>query len=86
MFLISKIQENCFFFINRKQKLLPNITLLTYVYKFFIDICLYCVLFEIKNLFYLLVFSTHVVMHFFSVLGNIQVDSIELLSTLATDG
>ena len=57
-----------------------------YNYEFFIDICLYCVLFEIKNLFYLLVFSTHVVMHFFSVLGNIQVDSIELLSTLATDG
>ena len=60
--------------------------LLIYNYEFFIDICLYCVLFEIKNLFYLLVFSTHVVMHFFSVLGNIQVDSIELLSTLATDG
>ena len=38
--------------------------LLTYVYEFFIDICLYCVLFEIKNLFYLLVFSTHAVMHF----------------------
>ena len=39
--------------------------LLTYVYEFFIDICLYCVLFEIKILFYFLVFSTHVVMHFF---------------------
>ena len=39
--------------------------LLIYVYEFFIDICLYCVLFEIKILFYLLVFfSTHVVMHF----------------------
>ena len=38
--------------------------LLTYVYEFFIDICLYCVLFEIKILFYLLVFSTHAVMHF----------------------
>ena len=60
--------------------------LLIYIYELFIDICLYCVLVEIKNLFYLLVFSTHVVMHFFSVLGNIQVDSIELLSTLATDG
>ena len=44
-------------------------------------------LFEIKNLFYLLVFSTHAVMHFIlSVSGNIQVDSIELLSSLATDG
>ena len=38
--------------------------LLTYVYDFFIDICLYCVLFEINILFYLHVFSTHVVMHF----------------------
>ena len=33
--------------------------LLTYVYEFFIDICLYCVLFEIKILFYLLVFFPH---------------------------
>ena len=33
--------------------------LLTYVYEFFIDICLYCVLFEIKTLFYLLVFFPH---------------------------
>ena len=38
--------------------------LLIYIYEFFIDICLYCVLFEIKNLFYLLVFSTHAVMYF----------------------
>ena len=38
--------------------------LLTYVYEFFIDICLYYVLFEIKILFYLLVFSTHAAMHF----------------------
>ena len=38
--------------------------LLIYVYEFFIDICLYCVLFEINNLFYLLVFSMHAVMHF----------------------
>ena len=39
--------------------------LLTYVYEFFIDICLYCVLFEIKILFYLLVFfSTQAVMIF----------------------
>ena len=33
--------------------------LLIYVYEFFIDICLYCVLFEIKILFYLLVFFPH---------------------------
>ena len=38
--------------------------LLTYFYEFFIDLCLYSVLFEIKILFYLLVFSTHAVMHF----------------------
>ena len=51
--------------------------LLTYVYKFFIDICLYCVLFEINILFYLLVFFPHSGYAFFlSVSGNIQVDSI----------
>ena len=38
--------------------------LLIYIYEFFIDICIYYVLFEIKNLFYLLAFSTHAVMHF----------------------
>ena len=38
--------------------------LLIYIYEFFIDICIYYVLFEINNLFYLLVFSTHAVMHF----------------------
>ena len=46
--------------------------LLIYIYELFINICLYCVLVEIKNLFCLLVFSTHAVMHFlFSVSGNI---------------
>ena len=61
--------------------------LLTYVYEFFIAICLYCVLFEIKILFYLLVFF-HTCGYIFclSVSRNIQVDSIELLSTLATNG
>ena len=38
--------------------------LLVYIYELFIDICLYCVSVEIKNLFCLLVFSTHEVMHF----------------------
>ena len=62
--------------------------LLIYVYQFFIDICLYYVLFEIKILFFFTcIFSTHAVMYFvLSVSGNIQVDSIKLLSTLATDG
>ena len=61
--------------------------LLTYVYEFFSDICLYCVLFEIKILFYLLVFF-HTCSYAFclSVSENKQVDSIKLLSTLATDG
>ena len=61
--------------------------LLIYIYELFIDICLYCVLFEIKNLIYLLVLFPHMrLCILFSVSGNIQVDSIELLSTLATDG
>ena len=60
--------------------------LLIYIYEFFINIYLYFMLFEIKNLFYLLVFSTHAVCILFSISGNIQVDSIELLSTLATNG
>ena len=61
--------------------------LLIYIYELFIDICLYCVLFEIKNLICLLVFFPHMrLCILFSVSRNIQVDSIELLSTLATDG
>ena len=61
--------------------------LLIYIYESFIGICLYCVLFEIKNLFCLLVFFPHMrLCILFSISGNIQVDSIELLSTLATDG
>ena len=61
--------------------------LLIYIYELFIDICLYCVLFEIKNLICLLVLFPHMrLCILFSDSGNIQVDSIELLSTLATDG
>ena len=60
--------------------------LLIYIYELFIDICLLCVLFEIKNLICLLVLFPHMQLCIlFSVSGNIQVDSIELLSTLATD-
>ena len=59
--------------------------LLIYIYELFIDICLYSVLVEIKNLFCLLVFSHMRLCILFSVSGNIQVDLIELLSTLATD-
>ena len=61
--------------------------LLIYIYELFIDICLYYVLFEIKKLFCLLVLFPHMQLCIlFSVSGNIQVDLIELLSTLATDG
>ena len=38
--------------------------LLIYIYELFIDICLYFLLSEIKNLICLLVFSTHAVMRF----------------------
>ena len=63
--------------------------LLIYDYEFFIIICLYYVLFEIKIFIFLyLYFFSHACGYAFclSVSGNIQVDSIKLLSTLATDG
>ena len=54
---------------------------------FSFDKCLYCVLFKIKILFlFACIFHTCGYAFCLSVLGNIQVDSIELLSTLATDG
>ena len=61
--------------------------LLIYDYEFFIVICLYCVLFEIKILFFLYLYFFHTSGYAFclSVSGNIQVDSIKLLFTLATD-
>ena len=62
--------------------------LFIYVYEFFIDICLYCVLFEIKILFFFTCIFFHTCGYAFclSISGNIQVDSIKLLSTLAIDG
>ena len=62
--------------------------LLIYVYEFFIDICLYCVLFEIMILFFFTCIFFHTCGYAFclSVSGNIQVDSIKLLSTFATYG
>ena len=62
--------------------------LLIYVYEFFIDICLYCVLFEIKILFFFTCIFFHTCGYAFclNVSGNIQVDLIKPLSTLATDG
>ena len=62
--------------------------LLIYDYEFFIVICLYCVLFEIKILFFFTCIFFHTCGYAFclSVSRNIHVDSIKLLSTLATDG
>ena len=62
--------------------------LLIYDYEFFIVICLYYVLFEIKILFFFTCIFFHTCGYAFclSVSGNIQVYSIKLLSTLATDG
>ena len=61
--------------------------LLIYDYEFFTVICLYCVLFEIKILFFFTCIFFHTCSYAFclSVSRNIQVDSIKLLSTLATD-
>ena len=61
--------------------------LLIYDYEFFIVICLYCVLFEIKIFIYFYLYFFHTCGYAFclSVSGNIQVDSIKLLSTIATD-
>ena len=78
--------ECCFFFCYLILFLVSN-CLLIYIYEVFIDICLYCVLFEIKNLICLHVIFPHMrLCILFSVSRNIQVDSIELLSILATDG
>ena len=62
--------------------------LLIYDYEFFIVICLYCVLFEIEIFIFLYLYFFHTCGYAFclSISGNIQVDSIKLLSTLATDG
>ena len=62
--------------------------LLIYDYEFFIVICLYCVLFEIKFFIFLYLYFFHTCGYAFclSVSENIQIDSIKLLSTLATDG
>ena len=61
--------------------------LLIYDYEFFIVICLYYVLFEIKILFFFTCIFFHTCGYAFclSVSGNIQVDLIKLLSTLTTD-
>ena len=65
--------------------------LLTYVYEFFIDIYIYIYIFIVcclKSRFYFIcLYFFHICSYAFclSVSGNIQVDLIELLSTLTTD-
>ena len=76
-----------FFFLLVLSMFLVSNCLLIYIYELFIDIFIYCVLFEIKNLICLLVLFSHMrLCILFSISGNILIDSIELLSTLATDG
>ena len=67
--------------------LLVSNFLLIYDYEFFIVICLSCVLFEIKIFIFLSLYFFHTCGYAFclSVSGNIQVNSIKLLSTLAID-
>ena len=67
--------------------LVSNI-LLIYDYEFFIIICLYCLCLKSRFFIflYLYFFQTCGYAICLSVSGNIQVDSIKLLSTLATDG
>ena len=60
--------------------------LLIYIYEFFIDIYLYLCCLKLRIYFVYLYFLHMRLCILFSVSGNIQVDSIELLSTLATDG
>ena len=59
--------------------------LLIYIYEIIHDICFYFVLCEIKKLFLFYLYFPHMRMRLLGVLGNIQVDSVVLLFTLATD-
>ena len=62
--------------------------ILIYDYEFFIIICLYCLCLKSRFFIFLYLYFFHTCGYAFclSVSGNIQVDSFELLSTLATDG
>ena len=59
--------------------------LLIYIYEVIHDICLYFMLCEIKKLFYVTCIFHTCVYVFVECFKNIQVDSVVLLSTLATD-
>ena len=60
--------------------------LLIYDYEFFIIICLYCLKSRFLFFFTCIFFHTCGYAFCLNVSGNIQVDSIKLLSTLPTDG
>ena len=59
--------------------------LLIYIYEVIHDICLYFVLCEIKKLFCVTCIFNTCIYTFVECFRNIQVDSIVLLSTLATN-
>ena len=61
--------------------------LLTYVYEFFIDICCLLCVFLKSRFYFICLYFFHTCGYAFclSVSGNIQVDSIKLISTLATN-
>ena len=59
--------------------------LLIYIYELFMIYVFIMYYVKSRSYFCLLVFSTHAFMHLLSVSGNIQVDSVVLLSTLAID-
>ena len=59
--------------------------ILIYIYELFMIYVFILCYVKSRSYFVLLVFSTHAFMRLLSVSGNIQVDSVVLLSTLATD-
>ena len=64
---------------------LVSYCLLIYIYEVIHDICLYFVVCEIKKLFFVTCIFHICVYVFVKCYRNIQVDSVILLSTLATD-
>ena len=60
--------------------------LLIYIYELFIIYVFILCYVKSRSYFILLVFSTHAFMYLLSISGNIQVNLVVLLSTLAADG
>ena len=73
------------FLVGRDTMFLVSYCLLIYIYELFMIFVFIVCYVKSRVCFCLLVFSTHAFMCLLSVSGNIQVDSIMLLSTLATD-